>query len=112
MHNQIYYFENRRDGGRMVVGCTTTYAISANHHLSCEFEFHSRRGVLDTALCDKVFSNLQQVGCFLQVLRFPPTNKNDSHDLNEILLKVTLTNITLTSSDMFQSCQQIVCYHQ
>ena len=39
---------------RMVVGFTTTCAISAYHHLSCEFETRSWRGVLDTTLCDKV----------------------------------------------------------
>ena len=38
----------------MVVGFTTTCAISAYHHLSCEFEPRSWRGVLDTALCDKI----------------------------------------------------------
>jgi hypothetical protein len=38
----------------MVVEFTTTYAISAYHHLRCEFESCSRRGVLDTTLCDKV----------------------------------------------------------
>jgi len=35
----------------LVVGLTTTYAISAYHHLSFEFEYHSWRGVLDTTLC-------------------------------------------------------------
>jgi hypothetical protein len=35
----------------------------------------SWRGVLDTTLCDKVFSNLRQVGGFLQTLRFPPPIK-------------------------------------
>jgi hypothetical protein len=30
---------------RMVVGCTTTYAISAYHHWCCEFESRSGRGV-------------------------------------------------------------------
>ena len=39
---------------RIVVGFTTTYAISAYHHQSCEFECHSWRGVIDTTLCDKV----------------------------------------------------------
>ena len=39
---------------RMVVGFTTTCAISAYHHESCEFEPCSWRGVLDTKLCDKV----------------------------------------------------------
>jgi len=32
----------RRD--RVVVGCTTTFAISAYHHWSCEFEPHSLWG--------------------------------------------------------------------
>jgi len=35
-----------------VVGFTTTYAISAYHHKSCEFEPSSWQGVLDTILCD------------------------------------------------------------
>ena len=38
---------------RMVVRSTTTYAISADHHWSCEFEPLSWQGVLDTTLCDK-----------------------------------------------------------
>ena len=38
----------------MVVEFTTTCAIVAYHHLSCEFEPHSWRGVLDKSLCDKV----------------------------------------------------------
>ena len=38
---------------RMVVGFATTCAISAYHHLSCEFEPCSWRGVLDT-ICDQV----------------------------------------------------------
>jgi hypothetical protein len=39
---------------RMVVGFTTTCAISAYRHSSCEYEPRSWRGVLDTTLCDKV----------------------------------------------------------
>jgi hypothetical protein len=54
----------------MVVGFTTTYAISIYHHYHCEFEFHSG----DT-LYDKVFSDLWQVGGFLQALRLPPPIK-------------------------------------
>jgi hypothetical protein len=38
----------------MVVGFTTTYAISAYHHKRCEFEPCSWSGELDTTLCDKV----------------------------------------------------------
>jgi hypothetical protein len=35
----------RRGRDRMVVGFTTTYAISAYHHGYCEFESRSGRGV-------------------------------------------------------------------
>ena len=39
----------------MVVAFTTTYAISAYNHKSCEVESgRSWRGVLNTTLCDKV----------------------------------------------------------
>jgi hypothetical protein len=38
----------------MVVGFTTTCAISAYHHQSFEFEPCSLRGVLDTTFYDKV----------------------------------------------------------
>jgi hypothetical protein len=38
----------------MVVEFTTTCAIIAYHHLSCELEPHSWRSVLDKTLCDKV----------------------------------------------------------
>ena len=40
--------------GRNVVGFTTTCAISASHHISCEFDSCSWQGVLNTTLCDKV----------------------------------------------------------
>jgi hypothetical protein len=39
----------------MVVGFTTTLAISAYHHLCYGFEPYSWWGVLDTTLCDKVY---------------------------------------------------------
>jgi hypothetical protein len=42
------------DRDRMIVEFTTTCAISAYHHYSCEFEPRSWGGVLDTTLCDKV----------------------------------------------------------
>jgi hypothetical protein len=38
----------------MVIGLTTTCAISAYHLLNREFEPRTWRGVLDTTLCDKV----------------------------------------------------------
>jgi hypothetical protein len=39
---------------RMVVWFTTTYVISAYHHLSCEFEPRSWRVVLDIKFSNKV----------------------------------------------------------
>jgi len=40
--------------GCMVVVFTTTCAISAYRHWSCDFYARSWRGVLNTTLCDKV----------------------------------------------------------
>ena len=56
----------------MVVGFTTTYAISAHHHQRSEFESRSCQGVLDTTLYDKV---CQCGRVFLQVLWYPPQIK-------------------------------------
>ena len=63
----------RRGLDRMVVGLTTTYAISDYHHLSCEFESRSVRGVQHYVI--QFVSDLRQVGGFLRVLRFPPSIK-------------------------------------
>ena len=54
---------------------------------SYEFESRSWRGVRDTILCDKVFSEMRQVGCFLPVLWFLH-KKTYPHDIADILLKV------------------------
>jgi hypothetical protein len=62
----------------MVVRFTTTCAISAYHHYSCEFEPRSWQGVLDTNVQHyviKFVSDLRQVSGFLRVLRFPPPIK-------------------------------------
>ena len=59
--------------GRMVVGFTTTCAISVYHHKGCEFESCSWRGVLHTTLCDQVCQ--RRVGGFLRVRWFPPPIK-------------------------------------
>jgi hypothetical protein len=58
---------------RKVVGFTATYAISAYHHWFGEFESRPGRGVQHYVI--KFVSNLQQVGCFLRILRFPPPIK-------------------------------------
>jgi len=64
----------RRGRDRIVIGFTSTYAISAYHHRCCEFESRSGRGVQHYVI--KFVSDLrQQGGGFLRVLRFPPPIK-------------------------------------
>jgi hypothetical protein len=59
----------------MVVGFITTNAISAFRHSSCEFEPSSGEVYSIQHYVIKFVSDLQQVGGFLQVLRFPPPIK-------------------------------------
>jgi hypothetical protein len=56
------------------IGFIATYAISAYHHESCEFESHSGK-VYSMHHYVKFVSDLQQIGGFLQVLWFPPPIK-------------------------------------
>ena len=56
----------RRGRDRMVVGFTTTYAISAYRHRCCELESQSGRGVQHYVI--KFVSDLPQVSGFLPVL--------------------------------------------
>ena len=49
----IYLNRCRHGRDCIVVGITTTYHISAYHHVHYEFEYRSWRGVLDTTLCDQ-----------------------------------------------------------
>jgi hypothetical protein len=65
----------RRGCDRMVVGFTTTYAISACHHIRCEFEPSSGEVYSIQHYVIKFVSDLLQVGGFLRVLRFPPPVK-------------------------------------
>ena len=65
--------EGRHDRDRMVVGIKTTYAISAYHHLCCEFESRSGGGVQHYVI--KFVISLRQVDGFLRVLRCPPPIK-------------------------------------
>ena len=68
-----------RGRDRMVVGFTTTCAISAHHHLSCEDEPRSWRGVLDTTLCDKVCQLFATGRLFSLSTPVSSTNKTDCH---------------------------------
>ena len=84
----------RRGRDRMVVGFTTTYAISAYHHYRCELEPRSGEVFSIQHYVIKYVSDLWHVGGFHRVLRFPIPIK--CHDITEILLKVALNTITLT----------------
>ena len=64
----------RRGLDRMVVGFTTTHAISAYHHWWSKFESRLATGRW-----------------------FPPPIKMDRHDITEILLKVALNTIKQTN---------------
>ena len=57
----ILYYTMRGFGGhdRMVIGFTTTYAISAYHHWCCEFESRSGQGVQHYVI--KFVSDLRSV---------------------------------------------------
>jgi hypothetical protein len=81
----------------MVVGFKTICAISAYHHLSCEFESHPWRGVLDITLCDKVCQRLETGRWFSPGTPVSSTNKTDFHDIAEIVLKVALNTINQTN---------------
>ena len=74
---------------------TTTYAISAYHHYSCEFEPRTWRGVLDTTLCDKVCQWLKTGRWFSPGTPVSSANKTDHQHITEILLKVALNTTIL-----------------
>jgi hypothetical protein len=58
----------------------------------------SRRGALNTTLCDKVCQWLTTGQWFSPGTSVSSTNKTDRHDITEILLKVTLNTITINRS--------------
>jgi hypothetical protein len=60
-----------RGRDRMVVGFTTTYAISAYHHSCCEFKSGSGRGVQHYVI--KFVSDLRQVGDFRPQIKLTAT---------------------------------------
>jgi len=89
-------FRGRCGHDDMVVGFAITYAIIAYHHWISKFESRTWLGVLDTTFCDQV-DQWHAAG-----LLFSPgtlvsfTNKTDSHDIAEILLKVASNTMTQT----------------
>jgi hypothetical protein len=79
----------------MVVGFTTTYAISAYHHQRCEFKNRSGEVYSIQYYVIKFVSDLLQVGGLLST-PISSNNKTDRHYIAEILLKVVLNTIALT----------------
>ena len=70
-----YKRRGRRGRDRVVVGFINTYAISAYHHLSCEFESHSGEVYSIQHYVIKFVSDLRTVGGFLRVHLLPPPIK-------------------------------------
>ena len=69
-----------------------SWVISAYHHLSCEFESRSWRGVLNTILSHKVCQWLVVGWWFSSGTPVSSTNKTDRHDITEIMLNVALNH--------------------
>ena len=85
-----------RGRDRMLVGFTTTCAISTCHHWSCEFE--SCSGEVYSTLCDKVCQWFTAGQWFSPGTLVSSTNKTDRHDVAEILFKMVLSTINQTIS--------------
>ena len=93
-HNHKNEWQCKHRGrDHMVVGFTTTYAISACRH--CEFDSRSGNGVLDTTLCEQVCQWVVAGGWFSLGTPVVSTKKTDRHGITEILLKVALDAITI-----------------
>ena len=65
----------RRFPDCMVVRFITTYAISAYHHLFCEFEYRTGEVYSIQHYAIKFVSDLLQAGGYLRILRFRPQIK-------------------------------------
>ena len=81
---------------RIVVGFTTTYAISAYHHWSCEFESRSDEMYSIQHYVIKVWQWLAKGRWSFPGTPVSSSNKTDRHNIAEILLKVALNTTTLT----------------
>jgi len=82
--------QGRHGRDRMVVGFTTTYAISIYHHWCCDFESRSGRCVQH---CVIKFVSEATGQWFSPSPSVSSTNKTNHHDITEILLKVALNTI-------------------
>jgi hypothetical protein len=76
----------------MAVGFTTTYAISAYHHVSSNPAHDEVYSIQHNVI--KIVSNLRQDGGIWGYSGFSSTNKTDHYAITEISLKVALNTIT------------------
>jgi len=70
----------RRERDRMVVGFTTTYAISAYYHWYCDFESWSTRARC-TTYCDKICQWFATCRWFSPGSPVSSTNKTNRHNM-------------------------------
>ena len=99
---KLRLFRGRHSGDHMVVGFTPTCEIRAYHHLRCEFESPSWKGILDKTSCD----TNQSVSLGRQVCT-PVSSINkqtDRCDKTEILLN---TSEPLRLFNMITDCYDI-----
>jgi hypothetical protein len=76
------------------------YIVRLNTFL--EYEFRSLRGVLNTTLCVKFVSDLQQISGFPGTL-LSSSNKTDRHGITELLLKMAFNITTHNTHSMHQN---------
>jgi hypothetical protein len=95
LREKIYMIKYGGSYDCMVVGCIISMqsVCIMTNVLSLNLP---RWGLLATTLCDKVCQWLAAGQWFSLGTPVSSTNKTDHHDINEILLKVVLTIITLT----------------
>ena len=92
----------------MVVGFTTTCAISAYHHWSCKFESHSWRGVLNTTLCDKVCQWLATGLWFSPGTPVSSTNKTEGSTVTTVRPGMYWWSLTLLTKSVISHCSDLL----
>jgi hypothetical protein len=107
LHDIYTICSGSRGRDRMLVGFTNTYAFSAYHHYSCEFESRSWRSVFDTTLCDKVCQWLAWGRWFSSGT---PVSSNNTTDRHEILLKVALHHFQILMLWQKVTCVLLLIY--
>ena len=99
----VHNMRGRRGLDHMVVGFTTTYAISALM-LWVRIAIRARC----TTFCNTVCRWLASGWCFFPGPPVSSTNKTDRHDIAEILLKVALNTIKQTNKTSRQDVAEIL----